>query len=374
MAVYISSDSWDGSSYSAANKAREDVELIVNSAGVPSFMMSPKCVSAVDQGAFKKIYKHLVNYREWKKLVSGLNAGDCLLLQFPVVCRTAFFSSVVRYAKSKRIKLVFLLHDVEAFRLMRRSDISLATKLTFEHEQNRSLPLADAIISHNPAMSECLVEEFGCNKDAIINLELFDYLFDGQKIDGQKSEFFADKSGPIVIAGNLRPHKAGYIYDLPADCSFYLYGVGLDESRIKSQKVEYKGRFNPDDGPSEIKGSWGLVWDGDSVESCSGPYGEYLRINNPHKASLYLAAGLPVIIWSQAALAPFVAKNNLGITVENLCDVKEAISALTDAQYEFMRKNADAMSKKLQAGYFTKHALAEAGRRVGCNELTDFDA
>ena len=50
-----------------------------------------------------------------------------------------------------------------------------------------------------------------------------------------------------------------------------------------------------------MEGSFGLVWDGISVETCAGVYGEYLKVNNPHKTSLYLASGIPVIIWKEAA-------------------------------------------------------------------------
>ena len=34
------------------------------------------------------------------------------------------------------------------------------------------------------------------------------------------------------------------------------------------------------------------MWDGPSPDTCAGVYGAYLRYNNPHKTSLYLAAGL----------------------------------------------------------------------------------
>ena len=56
------------------------------------------------------------------------------------------------------------------------------------------------------------------------------------------------------------------------------------------------GSFLPDELPSALEGSFGLVWDGDSSKTCSGVFGEYLRYNNSHKASLYLASGFPIIV------------------------------------------------------------------------------
>ena len=56
----------------------------------------------------------------------------------------------------------------------------------------------------------------------------------------------------------------------------------------------YFGSFLPDELPAALEGGFGLVWDGDSAETCSGVFGEYLRYNNSHKASLYLASGFPL--------------------------------------------------------------------------------
>ena len=50
----------------------------------------------------------------------------------------------------------------------------------------------------------------------------------------------------------------------------------------------YKGKFSPEN-ISFIEGNWGLVWDGDQLETCHGKLGEYLRINSSHKISLYIA-------------------------------------------------------------------------------------
>ena len=39
----------------------------------------------------------------------------------------------------------------------------------------------------------------------------------------------------------------------------------------------YFGSFLPDELPVALEGGFGLVWDGDSAETCSGVFGEYLR-------------------------------------------------------------------------------------------------
>lgn len=61
----------------------------------------------------------------------------------------------------------------------------------------------------------------------------------------------------------------------------------------------WHGSFKPEESPEHLQG----VWDGDSVDTCAGNTGAYLRYNNPHKTSLYLACGMPVIVWKEAAIA-----------------------------------------------------------------------
>ena len=57
-----------------------------------------------------------------------------------------------------------------------------------------------------------------------------------------------------------------------------------------------------------MEGNWGLVWDGNSIDTCSGNFGEYLRLNAPFKFSLYLAAKRPVVVWRESAMAEYVRK------------------------------------------------------------------
>ena len=99
------------------------------------------------------------------------------------------------------------------------------------------------------------------------------------------------------------------------------------------------------------------MWDGETTTTCSGIYGEYLRINDPHKASLYLASGMPVIIWSKAALADYITRNGCGITVDSIEDIPGRISAMTPEEYDAIRSNTRKISDRLRKGKYTSRAL-----------------
>ena len=104
-----------------------------------------------------------------------------------------------------------------------------------------------------------------------------------------------------------------------------------------------------------------MIWDGDSSKECSGVYGEYLKYNNPHKTSLYLSSGMPIIIWREAALAEFVDKNKLGIVVDNLSQIKPILDKMTKEEYQEIKSNTIKIAHKLRSGFYIKKAITELG-------------
>lgn len=68
----------------------------------------------------------------------------------------------------------------------------------------------------------------------------------------------------------------------------------------------------------------------------------------------------PVVIWDQAALAPFIKEHGAGITVPSLSVLADALNPISTEEYTRMRENARDISKKLRDGHFLKHAIDEA--------------
>ena len=91
---------------------------------------------------------------------------------------------------------------------------------------------------------------------------------------------------------------------------------------------------------------------------------EYLKMNNPHKASLYLASGFPMIVWSQSALADFVRKNQCGIIVDSLFEISESLDSLSEEDYQELIKNSKKIGEKIRDGYFLKTALEKCERNL----------
>jgi glycosyltransferase involved in cell wall biosynthesis len=214
--------------------------------------------------------------------------------------------------------------------------------------EDSSLNLFDAVIAHNASMKKKL-EQLGCEQ--VYCLELFDYLCEPGEIR------YRTLTNRICIAGNLAPDKAGYISKLASleHLIFHLYGNGFVEEN--NYNLRYQGAFAPEELVDQIDGSFGLVWDGNELDTCSQGYGSYLRYNNPHKLSLYLAAGMPVIVWDQSALAQFVQEHQIGIAIDSLENLTAALEQLSPATYEGMMEQARNMALDIRKGKWLSDVL-----------------
>ena len=199
------------------------------------------------------------------------------------------------------------------------------------------------IIAHNQSMIKWLKDN-GVTSP-IISLEIFDYLYCGPSVNLNKRE--------VVFAGNLQ--KSTFLKMMnPSNYSLNLFG---NEFVSESKNVHYFGSFHPDKLIENLKGGFGLVWDGDSLDECTGSTGKYLQFNNPHKTSLYVAAGLPIIIWKKAALAEFIDKYNIGICINSLHDLDDILLKVTDEEYNVMVNNMQVVREDLINGKFLENAL-----------------
>ena len=266
-----------------------------------------------------------------------LSSNDTLFVQIPVVLNVKYI--LYRLLVWKKVRLEILIHDLDSLR-----EPSVSSKL-----ENYILKRASVIIAHTNAMKVELIKR-GIDKDKIEVLYLFDYLT--ETTNKYKTSF----DNKIIFAGNLE--KSIFLKDLSLcnNCQFFLYGLP-SSNLVESTNVVYKGKFSSED-ISLIEGSWGLVWDGDSIETCSGFLGEYLKINSSHKLSLYIASEKPVIVWSKSSLADYVRDNNLGIVVNSLYDIDKQINILTEEQRRKIIDSLSLYSQNLRNGLMLGQILS----------------
>lgn len=329
----------------AGSKARNDVEAILISEGYEGLELKVENWYKMN---FFKAQQH--KYRATKSVFDQLGAGDELVIQFPIIHHTFFISQLIKQAQKRGAKFYLLIHDIETLRHAAGSEVKFRHKMRNYFQEKKALMSVDGIIVHNDIMKKVLVGQ-GVPADKMVSLEIFDYLIPNFEV-----QTLPQKDQPIIVAGNLNPAKSGYLYNLPEQPAYNLYGVGYDESRAL-KNTTYFGSFMPDDLPAALEGSFGLVWDGDSSETCQGSYGNYLRFNNSHKASLYLASGFPLIVWKESALAHFILEKSCGIAVTSLHDLEAVLQNLSEKEYADLSENARRIGKDLREGYYLRSAL-----------------
>jgi hypothetical protein len=227
------------------------------------------------------------------------------------------------------------LHDIDHLRYQNEK---------LKRKELRAFRAFNFIILHNKIMGQYLKEN-GIKPEKQYSINLFDY-----KTAPVDAARVLDYS--IVFAGNL--DKSPYIKLLPllpSSLQFHLYGR-IQESEYFDiyDNIYYHGIFSSETIAQEISGSFGMVWDGDSIETCSGALGNYLEYNTPHKISLYISAGLPIIIWSKAAMSTYILENNLGIVIDSLHDLHNKIGALTEQDYNKMQQACMHQASLLEQG------------------------
>lgn len=285
---------------------------------------------------------------EWIKACKEIDNDSIVLVQFPIVDISGGVNRLSNLKKEKNIKIICVVHDIEILRRNARED--------YIEQYNMLKTFADIWIVHNNSMKKFLISK-GFPANRIVSLGIFDYLI-------EKSVEVKEDDG-IIIAGNLDVVKSQYIYHLNeiGNVRFNLYGSNYNNTNNYTN-MNYFGTFLPDELISNLKGKYGLVWDGDSLDTCSGLTGEYLKINNPHKLSLYLAVGLPVIIWEKAAEAEFVLKENVGVIVKSLYELPQRLASVSYNDYNIMKNNVRIVGERLRKGEYMMEAIRKAEKII----------
>lgn len=336
MLCYLSRNYYN--STSAGNKAKSDYEDILAAAGARNIGLGRSYSPS-------KIRAFALNLAGVAKAAASLRRGDTLVLQYPV---KKYFGFMCRVARLRGARTVTFIHDLGSFR--RRA-------LSPHHEIAR-LSQTDAVISANEAMSEWL-RLHGLDRP-IVAMGLHDYLSDARPQPGCEVPRMPLN---VVYAGSLNARKNSFLAllcALPKTWDLHIFGNMPETDSRMYERVTLHPYMDSDAFISHAGGGFGLVWDGDSLEACTGCFGEYLRYNSPHKASFYLRAGMPLIVWSQSALAPIVKAEGIGLAVESLTDLDRMLAAVTEANYEAMRRAVGRVSERLASGGNFMAALSSA--------------
>ena len=316
-------------------KARQDVQRIAQDMGYAVLESAVR-----DRGG--KWWQQALMYAqavlEWGRLFFKLHHGDLLLVQYPWFPLKA--APVARYAlhflQWKGAKVAAYVHD-----LLSLMELDNAPARWSDQEL---LPRFDRVIVHNDRMAAYMTGQ-GVPASRVLTLQLQDELTDAPMPERTLAR-------NVCVAGDLRRKRSRYLHDVPkSNLQWQLYGEGWKGKANRTDMVYHGG------GTDDLAGSFGLVWAGMSTRAVTGAAGAYMMLSSPRQLSLYLAAGMPVIVWKWSALAGFVRDNHLGLVIDALTDIPAAVAALSPAEYDMMAVSARAWGGKLRRGDMTRAAL-----------------
>ena len=332
----------------AGNKAKEDIKRI---AGALGYQVMNVHFSTGEAGTEVADLSDKLVYSDWEAVLQRVPCQSLLLLQMPM--QTRFPMDLILQMKEKKdLRFITVVHDVDMLR-------KLENYITREDEFKFMLEVSDCLIVHNEEMVQYF-KQIGINPEKLISLQIFDYLH-----DEPETEKIFERA--VIFAGNLSAQKSPFVYELGKLTSMkvYLYGSYFSGDLLSQvDNVVYGGSILADFLPQKLDRGFGLIWDGDSINTCSGDTGEYLRYNNPHKMSLYLASGLPVVIWNSAAQARFVEENGVGVVIDSLYSLHDVLAQISEKDYRVFIQNVQHISEQLKSGHYMRTALKKAEKAV----------
>lgn len=325
----------------AGSKAKDDVINIAKNLGYKSLVVENP------QGKKERITYLLKALTGKLKSFYQVNP-ELIIFQYSGYNRFMSYIALRQLKKYNNCPFYLLVHDVKT---LRTNETGKLNRGDFSKNEITLFNKFDGLIVHNDRMKKWLSEN-GVHVP-MISLEIFDYL-NPQPLNKMKN---FDKN--INFAGNL--YKPVFLTKLNTKTKFVVYGVNPLQY---GDSIDYRGSKTPEEIPAFLNENFGLVWDGKSLTECSGIDGNYMKYNNPHKTSLYLSSGVPVITWEKAAIADFITEHNVGITIDDLSKIDDVLAKVTKEEYLIMKRNAEQIAQKLRDGYYTKAAFYKVEKLI----------
>lgn len=363
MGLYAISQ-WSRATYDAAGKAMRDVFAVLQTKQAKSIWSVPK--------SSKKYWKVLDFPYLAGFLLLKMGKNDYVFYSIPEnhikIKMLQFFKKVKHY------QMICFINDLNA---VRHGDPSTEEGRNWIKRELDEVGVADYVLAPN-SNSEKMLKEYGIEAK-IIPVGVWDYLMSSELIDSirkkqdgweqQYDREHEDRTLQIAYAGNL--NKAEFLTKMriTADekIKLQLWGIISEERRNTLPRFcQYNGKLPADEIPEAIcTMDYGLVWDGCGEDETEGNFGTYTKYNNSHKCGLYLASGIPVIVWSEGGTADFVKKHHCGICINRLSELWDKVQK---ADYRELRENAERIAEELRQGAYLSSALDEIFKNADAGE------
>lgn len=274
-------------------------------------------------------------------VLAPIQKGDVVINQIPTYVIPEIADGIIHMTQAKGAKIVALVHDVDYLRFPKT--YGLAPGVNY-------LNMHDLVMVWSERLEHRL-RETGVTKPIVV-IGPCDYR---QGFELRRPKFSRD----LFYAGNLIAWKAAFLAKFPANLHLDVYGSNDESSDLSfkpAPSVTKHDSLPADELAMKLNHGFGLIWDAGS----DGEFNEYSRLTMPHKFSLYMSLGLPVITITDSAAGDFVRKNQLGITVDSLEELPAKLASIDEAAYERIVDRIVPMAKLIRSGRHIQAAALKA--------------
>lgn len=299
-------------------------------------------------------------------LFSSVDGADLVLVQHPTRGLTApmrgnigdCFDRFIEGWARLTCRKVIVIHDIKSLQALAFTS-NAADLQPGEWMRREALLLEHAtdIVTHTMEMQVALERIHHVRSGSFLHLGLFDYLTH----DYPAKAVAPCRPCKVAFCGYLAGRLYEELCDLLPRCPELSYVVfsptrGAAVPRIR-EDVRVLDEVPAERLPAAIRDSgatFGLAWWSEAVL-----HSGYLGIIAPHKASCYLAAGIPLIAPADSYIGRFVEENGLGVCIGALHNLPEAVLGLSSADLRRMSETTQSYSVLVRAGHFTTKTLRE---------------
>lgn len=277
-------------------------------------------------------------------LMAPVQAGDVVVVQFPLWMQLNFQSEMIEALKRKKdVKLIGLINAVIPY--MHAAPYDRATD--FFLTQMRKF---DLLITANDAMSRKLQQDQ--IEVPMLSLMFNDFLYQGpdqEKKFVKKLVYVAEH--PIKDLTDLSNLKT----------PLKIYGKKV-EKLVIPEAVTFCEYRTFEQLPALFDGGFGLINAPEIQEQSRDDLDNYHQYDNPFSLSVFLAAGLPLIVLSNSPHAAWVSGHGAGLVLKDLTDLDVTLENLSQEDYQSMVTAIRPYQEAVSSGFFIKRTLLNAIR------------
>ncbi|GKQ42749.1 hypothetical protein RD055328_06720 [Companilactobacillus sp. RD055328] len=340
--------------YGAAGKARQDAHKFLEQIGArPIPMFAYDWDDEPDESLNGRM----------DGMLSEIKKGDIIIQLYPNGTNSPkYLEFFFKRARLYGAKVVGYIHDINLYRGdyndWKNKEVNPAFSYYLAYIQLREF---DALICPTENMAVQLRHDIGYEGPISISGP---HGFDTLMVTDR-----TEKSDTVIFAGSFEKNRSlNELMDNSPRINFNIYGGSSGENSgengVKFYLKEHPnanimGKFDPDALIMSLEGAYGLVWDSLDYPEVIGGKGLYEILNTPHKFSMYIAAEIPLIVWSKIALADYVLENNIGWVIDDLTQLEDLVLNITEEDYQQKLDNLEVIGGMIRSGIQLKKSVFE---------------